>query len=186
MIEPVAKQITVAVFASDRGPGDAERATLMTQTGNYFARRGARLLTLAEGGVMPVTLITAARTAGGAVEVVADASSHLPPVLTDVPIHVAADSAERQALIATRAQALVGLPGSLASAAALFATWSAARQQGRVLPVILLNRHRAFEVVRGFSADVLSHSLRGHERALQFAETVEDLWNRTQRLVEAR
>jgi predicted Rossmann-fold nucleotide-binding protein len=186
MIEPVTNQITVAVFASDRGPGDAERASLMTQAGNYFARRGARILTLAEDGVVPVTLITAARTAGGAVEVVADASIHLPPVLADVPIHVAADAAERQALIASQAQALVGLPGSLASATALFATWAAARQQGRVLPVVLLNRHRAFEVVRGFSADVLSHSLRGHERALQFADTVEDLWTRTQRLVQGR
>ncbi|MFD2648977.1 hypothetical protein ACFSX5_14400 [Devosia albogilva] len=186
MIEPATNQITVAVFASDRGPGDAERASLMTQTGNYFARRGARILTLAEDGAPPVALITAARTAGGAVEVVADASIHLPPVLADVPVHVAGEGAERQALIASRTQALVGLPGSLASATALFATWSAARQQGRVLPVVLLNRHRAFEVVRGFSADVLSHSLKGHERAVQFADTVEDLWSRTQRLVQGR
>jgi hypothetical protein len=52
--------------------------------------------------------------------------------------------------------------------------------------VILLNRHRAFEVVRGFSADVLSHSLKGHERAVQFADTVEDLWSRTQRLALGR
>ena len=186
MIEPVPNQITVAIFASDRGPGDAERASLMTQTGHHFARRGARLLTLAEDGVPPVALITAARTAGGAVEVVADASIHLPPLLADVPVHIAADQAERLALIAGRAQALVGLPGSLASASALFATWSLAREQGRSLPVVLLNRHRAFEVVRGFSADVLSHSVRGYERAVQFAETVEDLWGRTQRLVEGR
>ena len=185
-MEPSPSQITVAVFASDRGAGDAERASLMTQTGNYFARRGARLLTLAEGGVLPVALITAARTAGGAVEVVADAGIQLPPVLSDVPVNVVADAAERQALLASRAQALVGLPGSLASATALFATWSAARQQGRTLPVILLNRHRAFEVVRGFSADVLSHSLKGHERAVQFADTVEDLWSRTQRLALGR
>lgn len=42
----------------------------------------------------------------------------------------------------------------------------------------MLNRHRAFEVVRGFAGDVMSHSVQGYDRNLQFAETVEELWNK--------
>ena len=51
----------------------------------------------------------------------------------------------------------------------------------------MLNRHRAFEVVRGYAADVLSPGLPGYDRAVQFADTIEDLWSRVSRLVsEAR
>ena len=56
--------LRVAVFASDRGPGDAERASIMSQTGTYFAKRGANLICLAENGVIPVPLITAAVSDG--------------------------------------------------------------------------------------------------------------------------
>jgi hypothetical protein len=51
---------TIGVFASDKGPGDPERSSLMTQVGTLFARRGARLVCLAEKGVIPVPLVTAA------------------------------------------------------------------------------------------------------------------------------
>ena len=186
MAEPQTNQIIIAVFASDRGPGGPERSSLMTQTGSYFARRGARIVTLAEDGAIPVPLITAARAAGGSVEVVADPGTRLPAALADVPLLVGANQAERLAQITARAQALVGLPGSLASSSAMFSAWALSRKQGKTLPLVLLNRHRAFEVMRGFSADVMSHSLSGYERLVQFAETVEDLWGRTQGLVEGR
>ena len=52
---------TIAIFASDKGPGDAERASIMSQAGTYFARRGARIVCLAEGRSVAIPLITSAR-----------------------------------------------------------------------------------------------------------------------------
>lgn len=164
----------VAIFASDKGPGDPERASLMGEVGRVFARKGARILCLAEGGVIPVPLITAARTAGGAVEVLADTGIVLPPALASVPITVLPDHAERLAYLAATAAVLVGLPGSLASATALFQTWA----NGTQLPVVMLNRHRAFEAIRGFAADVLAPAVPGHDRKIQFADNADDLWNK--------
>jgi len=185
-MEPIAGP-TVAVFASDRGPGDAERASIMSQAGTYFARRGAHLVCLAETGVIPVPLITAARAAGGSAELVADRTIVLPPALSGMTMTVLPERADRFARVAQRAEALVALPGSLASVTGLFGTWAAGRSQGRNPPVLMLNRHRAYEVMRGFAADVLSPGLPGHERAVQFADTIEDLWARLQRLLsEAR
>lgn len=186
MIEPAAGP-TIAVFASDRGPGDPERASIMSQAGSFFARRGARIVCLAEHGIIPVPLITAARTAGGNVQLVADQTIVLPPALAGVTMEVLPAQSERLARIANLADAYVALPGSLASASALFGSWAAAQAGSRTLPVLMLNRHRAFEVMRGYAADVLSPGLPGHERAVQFADSIEDLWARLSRLVaEAR
>ncbi|MBK1794328.1 hypothetical protein JHL21_07415 [Devosia sp. WQ 349] len=173
---------TLAVFASDRGPGDPQRASIMSEFGLVFARKGAKLICLAEDGIVPVPLITAARAAGGVVEVLADASVTLPPALADVPISVIPDQRARHAALAERTQALVALPGSLSSGLALFGAWSS--QHNR--PVIMLNHHRAFEVIRGFANDVLSHSVNNFDRNIQFAETVEDLWGKTVWAVEQR
>src|SRR4051812_35408573 len=104
----------LAIFASDRGPGDAERSSIMSQAGTYLAKRGAKLLCLAENGVIPVPLITAARAAGGDVQIIADENVVLPAALRSVPIEVLADADQRNARIAMLADAYVGLPGSLA------------------------------------------------------------------------
>lgn len=181
-MEPISSAPVLAVFASDKGPGDPERASLMSQAGTYLARRGASLVVLAEQGVIPVPLITAARTAGGQVQIVADASIVLPPALREVTLEVLNGRNERLARVAQLASAFVALPGSLASASALFGCWTAAQVQGRPLPVIMLNRHRAFEVVRGYAADVLSPGLPGYDKAVQFADNIEDLWSRVSRL----
>ena len=61
---------TLGVFASDHGPGDAERASIMSQVGSFLARKGAKLVCLADGGV-PIPLVTSARTAGGEVTLLA-------------------------------------------------------------------------------------------------------------------
>lgn len=182
MSELPAGSPVVAIFASDRGPGDPERASIMSQTGSYFARRGGAMVCLAENGIIPVPLITAARSAGGSVRIIADTTIVLPPALADIATEVLATRAERLARIAQLAVACVALPGSLASASALFGVWAAAREQGRQLPVLMLNRHRAYEVMRGYAADVLAPGLPGYERAVQFADTVEDLWARLSRL----
>jgi predicted Rossmann-fold nucleotide-binding protein len=174
--------LTVAIFASDKGPGDPERSSLMGEVGRVFARKGARMLCLAEGGALPVPLITAARTAGGTVEVVADASIVLPPALADVSITVLPDAAERHAYLSQSSIAFVALPGSLASVSALFGAWSV----GAGRPVVMLNRHRAFEVLRGFATDVMAASVPNYDRNIQFAETVEDLWNKVVWVSEQR
>lgn len=182
MAAPAENRPTIAIFASDRGPGDPERASLMGEVGRVFARRGARILCLAEGGVIPVPLITAARTAGGVVEVLADTGIVLPPALSGVPIKVLPDHAERLAYLATAASVLVGMPGSLASATALFQTWAGGTQ----LPVVMLNRHKAFDAIRGFAVDVMSASVPGYDRNIQFADTAEDLWNKVAWVREQR
>ena len=174
--------LSIAIFASDKGPGDPERASLMSEVGRVFARKGARILCLAEKGVIPVPLITAARTAGGAVELVADASIVLPHALAEVPITVLPDAAQRQTYLAGASTVFVALPGSLASVTSLFGAWASDTQR----PVVMLNRHRAFEALRGFAADVLSVSVPHHDRNIQFAETVEDLWNKVVWVSEQR
>lgn len=174
----------IGVFASDKGPGDPERASLMSQTGTLFARRGAQLLCLWEQGVGPLPLMTAAQTAGGTVSVLADEEAALPPALSGVPVRVIADRKARHAQLAEEAQVLVALPGSLASTSALFESWASTR--GRTRPVVMLNRHRAFEVVKGFAGDVLSHSVAGYDRNVQFADSVEDLWNKVSWVLEQK
>jgi hypothetical protein len=154
----------------------------MSQAGNYFARRGAALVVLAENGVVPVPLVTAARSAGGVVEIVGDGSVILPAALRDVALEVVERREERLARIAKKASAFVALPGSLASATALFGAWAAAQGAGRSLPCVMLNRHRAFEVMRGYAADVLSPGLPGYEKAIQFSDNIEDVWSRVSRM----
>ncbi|ODT47272.1 hypothetical protein [Devosia sp. 63-57] len=170
----------IGIFASDKGPGDPERASLMGEAGRLFARRGVRLVCLAENDALPVPLITAARAAGGTVDVLADASIVLPPALANVPVSVVPERAARHAQLAAMSTILVVLPGSLASATALFETWSSTPSR----PIVFLNRHRAFEVLRGFAGDVLSHAVPGYDRNLQFADTVEDLWNKVNWLLQ--
>lgn len=182
MNQPANNAPVLAIFASDRGPGDPERSSIMSQAGSYFAKRGASLLVLAENGVIPVPLITAARTAGGHVEIVGDSSIVLPPALRDVALEVIEQREDRFARMASRASAFVALPGSLASATALFGAWSAAQAQGKTIPCVMLNRHRAFEVMRGYAADVLSPGLPGYDKAIQFSDSVEDLWTRVSRM----
>lgn len=185
MPAPVPVRATIAVFASDKGPGDAERASIMAQAGHYFARHGARLVCLAEKGVIPVPLVTSARAAGGEVTVIGDQTIALPAALGGVPLETINEDQARLARVAGLADAMVGLPGSLASASRLYSTWVAAGGGAGGKPVVLYNRNNAFEVMRGFVADVVSHSVSGQDRMIQFADSVEDLWARLTRLVPA-
>jgi hypothetical protein len=166
---------TLAIFASDKGAGDPERASIMSLAGSLIARRGARIISLAHGTTLAVPLITSARAAGGEVLIVADGQIQLPPALLDVAIERHADAEARFDRIAQLSDLIVGLPGSLASASDLYKSWVGS---GDGKPVVLLNRNRAFEVVRGLAADVLSHSVKRQERMLVFTDNVEDLWNK--------
>ncbi|MDB5561502.1 MAG: DNA-processing protein [Hyphomicrobiales bacterium] len=174
---------TLAVFASDKGPGTAERASIMSQAGTFFAKKGARILCLAEQGIIPVPLITSARAAGGEVIIVADEEFALPPALSGIPLVRIADAEERLLKVAELANIFVGLPGSLASASNLYRAWVRAGGGASGKPVVLYNRNQAFEVLRGYAADVLSHSVSHHERIVQFADSIDDVWNRVNRLL---
>lgn len=174
----MARPPTLAVFASDKGPGDPERASIMSQAGTLLARRGARLVCLAEGGGLPVPLITSARAAGGDVLILADAEARVPAALASVPLERLPDVEQRLVRIAGLADLFVGLPGSLASAANLYRSWVRAGGGAGGKPVVLLNRNRAFEVMRGMSADVLSHSVKRHDRMVVFTDSIDDLWNK--------
>ena len=176
--EVALKRPTLAVFASDRGPGDPERASIMSLAGSLFARRGARIVSLAEGSTLAVPLITSARTAGGEVLIVADDDIQLPPGLAGVPVDRLREPEARLERVAALAVVFVGLPGSLASASELYKTWVRAGGGASGKPVVLLNRNRAFEVMRGLAADVLSHSVKRQDRMMVFTDNVEDLWNR--------
>ncbi|HTJ59526.1 MAG TPA: hypothetical protein VL418_18480 [Devosiaceae bacterium] len=177
---------TLAVFASDKGPGDAERASIMSQVGTYFARKGARIVCLAEGNSIAIPLVTSARAAGGDIVVIGDAQFELPRALAGVPLEQLGDADARHARIAELSDAFIGLPGSLASISSLYLSWLKAGGGAGRKPVVLYNRNNAFEVLRGYAADVLSHSIPHHEKLMQFADTVEDLWTRASRLAEPK
>ena len=176
--EPTTLRPTLAVFASDQGPGDPERASIMSQAGAILARHGARIVCLVEGKTVPVPLITAARTSGGEVLLVGDGDVALPPALSDLSVEHLAEPEARIARVAALADAFVGLPGSLASSANLYRAWVAAGAGSSHKPVVMFNRNRAFEVMRGMSQDVLSHSVKQYDRMAVFTDNIDDLWNK--------
>lgn len=169
---------TIAVFASDKGPGDAERSALMSEAGTILARHGARIVCLADGALEAIPLITAARAAGGEVLILVDEGFVAPAALANVPLERIDDPEARLKRMGELALVFVGLPGSLASAAALYRTWARAGAGASGKPVVLLNRNRAFEAMRGMAADILSHSVPHADRLVTFTDNVEDLWNK--------
>jgi hypothetical protein len=169
---------TLAIFASDKGPGDPERASIMSLAGGLIARHGARIVCLEHGNDLPIPLIQSARAAGGDVLIVGDEVVQVPDALSDVPIERIAEGEERLRRVSQLAQGFVGLPGSLASAGDLYQCWVRAGAGASGKPVVLLNRNRAFEVMRGMAADILSHSVKRQDRMVVFTDNIEDLWNK--------
>lgn len=175
---------TIGVFASDRGPGDAERAALMAQVGNFIARKGARLVCIAERGLVPTALIAAARTAGAEVIVLTDERTTLPSAIGGLTVERVAGADARIERMAQLVTLFIGLPGSLGSVTLLYRSWVRAGGGAGRKPVILFNRNGAFEVVRGFFADVVNHSVKRTDRFVQFTDNVDDMWNRVTWLIE--
>jgi hypothetical protein len=175
---PLPVNPTLAVFAADKGPGDAERAAIMSQAGTVMARHGARIVVLAEVELDCIPLVQAARIAGGDVLILADTGFVAPTALVDVPVERIEDAEARLKRAHDLAHALVGLPGSLASAAALYRCWQRGGGGAAGKPVVLLNHHRAFESLRGFAADIISHSVNHADRIVCFTDSMDDLWNK--------
>ena len=113
-----------------------------------------------------------------------DESFAEPNYLAGVTVEHAATAELRLARLATISTLYVALPGSLMSAIALYRTWvRGGGGEGRK-PVVFLDHRGAFKVVRGYAADVLSTSIKSHDRYIQFADSVEDIWNRVAWLVD--
>jgi hypothetical protein len=174
----------LGVFASDHGPGDAERASIMSQVGSFLARKGARLVCLAEGDDVPVPLVTSARTAGGEVTLIADESYVEPTALSGVVVEHVATREARLKRIAALSNVYVVLPGSLASTASLYLTWVRGGGGPGRRPVVFYDHNNAFKVMRGYAADVISTSIKNYDRYIQFAVSTDDLWNKITWLVD--
>lgn len=172
------KNPSLVIFASDQGPGDAERSSIMSQAGSFLAREGARIICINHGSDLCIPLITSARSAGGEVIILAESEFVAPAGLSDVPIERLSTKPEIYQRTGELADAFVGLPGSLASATSLFDAWTAA---GEGKPVALLNKNRAYEFLRGFMVDVMSSKIKNLDRHLHVADNIEDLWNRLSR-----
>jgi hypothetical protein len=156
----------------------------MAQVGAFLARKGARIVCIAERGLAPTALIAAARTAGGEVVVLIDEETTLPPAIAGVTVEHIADDAARLARMAELVTLFIGLPGSLASVTQLYQSWVRAGAGPGRRPVILYNRHGAFEVVRGMFADIMSHGIKRPDRFVQFTDGTDDMWNRVTWLIE--
>ncbi len=174
------KKPTLVVFASDQGPGDAARTSIMSQAGSVLAKNGAKLVCLAENDIVPLSFLTSARAAGGEVELICDAEYALPTSLEDISVCVIAEREARFAALAEMADCFIGLPGSLASVTAHYLTIA---RLGAKTPMVFLNQNNAYEIVRGFSADVFVHTFQEAHRKVQFVEHVEEIWPRVEKLL---
>jgi hypothetical protein len=177
---------TLAVFASDAGPGDPERASIMSQAGTLLARHKARIICCTDGTLECIPLVQSARAAGAEVLIVADPEFAPPAALSGVAVERVEEPDARLRRVGELAEVIVGLPGSLASASMLYRVWQRTGAGGGKKPLVLVNRNKAFEPVRGLVADVLSHSVPHAERQVVFTDTVEDLWNKVHWVLEAR
>jgi predicted Rossmann-fold nucleotide-binding protein len=174
----------LGVFASDRGPGDAERSSIMSQVGSFLARKGARLVVLADDGSIPVPLVTSARTAGGAVTLITAEDYTEPSAFGGVTVEHVPDHEARLARLAQLSQLYVALPGSLATASSLYLTWVRGGGGAGRKPVIFFDHHDAFKVVRGYAADIIANSIKNYDRYVQFANSTDDLWNKISWLID--
>ena len=173
----------LGIFASDHGPGDAERAPIMSQVGAFLARKGARIVCLGDEGNVPVPLITSARTAGGEVTLISPGDYSEPLAFEGVTVEHIADREARLKRLAALSNVYVALPGSLASATTLYLTWVRGGGGPGKKPVVFYDHRDAFKVVRGYTSDVISNSVKSHDRYVQFATNVDDLWNKVSWLV---
>lgn len=176
----MADKPTLVVFASDQGPGDAERTSIMSQTGKLLASKGVKLVFLVENGVVPMALLKSAFSRGAEVELICDGECDLPGGLKEVNRRTISEQNARYDALAEMADCFVILPGSLATAISHFQT---VKELGAKVPMVFLNQNKAFEIVRGISADVFVHTFPTAHKNLQFAENVEDIWTKVSKVL---
>ncbi|WP_404405591.1 hypothetical protein [Pelagibacterium halotolerans] len=176
----MAQKMTAAVFAD---AGETEHATLYRQAGETLGSRGVAVVVTAVAGRYPVQFVAGALGKGARVTLIC-AKADRPDGLPDsVAVELAEDARDAARLAAETADALIGLPGGLSTTAALYRAWADVGGPVSGKPVGLLNRKKAFEIVRGFISDVANPGLGSTDRLIVFADGVDDLIGRLKRLV---
>jgi hypothetical protein len=107
-----------------------------------------------------------------------------PSAFGGVTVEHIPDREARLQRLAALSQLYVALPGSLASATSLYLTWVRGGGGAGRKPVVFYDHRDAFKVMRGYAADVISNSIRNHDRYLQFATNLDDMWNKISWLVD--
>ena len=153
----------------------------MAQAGAFFARKGARIVCIANEGHVCGPVLAGSKSNGGQILILADDAFVVPRAFAEAEIERISDKAMRSKRAGQLSDAFVGLPGSLGSAMSLFDSWVKSGATGGSIPVALLNRNRAFESLRGFAADVASVRVRDLDRKLIFADNLDDLWRGVQK-----
>ena len=179
--EPTESGPTLAIFADAASPGDADYPRLLSTAGTLLANAGVQIVCLSENGTYCRPLVIAARAGGAAVTILSDGSLKTADFAAGCSIEVLPEADLRFQRMSEMADAFIGFPAGIVSVRALFNVWVLAGGGSSGKPVALLNRNRAYEVLRGYAMDVLSHSLTNSDRLVIFADTVEDLWNRLER-----
>lgn len=172
---------TLAVFAAASLPSDEGHTRLLSGAGGFLAGKGVRLVCLVEQGVYPRPLVTAARSKGGEVILLSDGSLNPGALASGCTLETIEDEEARHQRMADLSDAILGLPAGLAAVRALFGVWEMAGAGAGGKPVGLLNRNRAYEVLRGFVVDVVTHSLAKSDRMIVFADTIEEVWSGLER-----
>jgi len=167
---------TLAVFAATALPGDASYAKVLTAAGTLFARKDVHIVCLLEDGVYCRPLVKAALAAGGAVTLLSDGDDTA-TLARGCTVERWPEEEQRFERMAELADAIVGLPAGMPAVRAMFNVWLAGGGGASGKPIALLNRNRAYEALRGFFVDVVTHSLADSDRLVLFADTVEDLWS---------
>ena len=170
---------TVAVFADC---DMTSHQALYRKAGTIIAKNGGHLCCVARDGQWPRALVDSALAAGGRVTVFSAHQGGTLGVPQGVSVQLAQTAHEAGVLAVGHAQAVIGLPAGIETAAALYRAWSQAGNTTDRRPVGLLNHAKAYEIVRGFMADVASVGRGNVDTMIQFSETFEDLWNRLTRL----
>lgn len=174
----MAKSPTIAVF-SGIGGAHASRAQVFAQAGTFLAKKGVRLVAVEGVGGLPLTTLSAARSASAEIEIIVSDTFQVPKALSEAGVTRSAKLEDRMRIMRERADVIAVLPGALALANDLY---RATLTEPNVPPVILLNHDNAFEVLRGFVVDVFTHDHPDPDRVMQVADNLDDLWNRIQRL----
>jgi predicted Rossmann-fold nucleotide-binding protein len=176
----MSKKISLAIFASDQGAGGNERGTIMSQAGSFLAAKGVSFVCLAQDNILCTPLITSARSAGAEIKIIADEEFNIPKKLQDISLERFQTGIDRYKRIDELSDAFIGLPGSLLSAKSLFEVWNISNKNS---PIVLFNKNRSFEFMRGFALDVISKKVKKLDRRLQHADSFDDLWNRLNKMI---
>ncbi|SDG38371.1 hypothetical protein [Pelagibacterium luteolum] len=171
---------SVALFADC---GVTPHQAIYRQAGASVAKHGARLICVARKGEWPRAIIDSAFAQGGAITVMCGPESAGLNVPQGVVLERYEDEASAARAAVEAARAVIGLPAGIDTVGMLYGAWREAGGAQSQRPLGLLNRDRAYEVVRGFVGDIAAAGRGNVDAVIQFSDSFEDLWTRLTRLV---